>query len=706
MSDIYSNAVDLTDVPREKWRTDYIGDGYRSCCYLRDHDNNGQIILFGYDKNDNRKTFICPWKSHIKFNVKYETNELDIYDRFVETRYFNNTSTRHNYLESVGDSIKVIECDRPEIEFLHAMFDDVALEHNFNRQPLRVFFYDIETEIGQTFEYPKTAGQRINAITIYDTLTEKYYVWTLSTQEIKITEHPLTDLPNDKFEIFYFQSDRESRMLEHFLSWWERNYPDVTCGYNSQAFDLPYIVRRIENVLGKEDAKRLSPIGRYRIKNNNLDNARANKQAEILAEIDGIFDADFLVLYRDKFKVKSPLDGGYSLNNVGEAEDLGQKVEYEGSLKEFYETDWCRFINYNIRDVDLLRRLEEKCKLVPLVRLITSAGLNNYNSIYSSISYLIGSLSQFSKTKMNRTMVSYSSKNDDKCGKYEGAYVFEPVPGIYKGGIGAVDFSSLYPNSIRSINLSPETTIGHLNSDWFGYTTDESPVFSDNNEFVLHNKNCELLKRVIKCMIKDLVAESGISLDDKDAIRRLAIENNIILTPSQRNITVTRDQVNALLKKYCIITRNNDIIVRHAFKRGVVAEWCAFFYNYRKSLKNEMARLDHMLYTNEIVGDDVVKTKTTIQNLNDGQQSTKIRLNSIYGCLGCSFSPIFDADLAQSITRQGKFCNRNASIYYKNMIKTSYHTNDDYIYTISGDTDSCEYHQRIYVIKNDNCMNG
>lgn len=688
--------VNLGDVPIDQWRTDYIGDGYRSCCYSTDH-GNGSIILFGYDRNNEPTTFICPWKVHVKYTVVYEpkSKELDIFGRHVETRYFNTASQRRKFVEG-ATGINIIECDKPEIEFLHAMFDKVALEPYFNKMPLRIFFYDIETEIGRTFEYPKTAGQRINAITIYDTKTEKFYIWSLSSEEVRITESPLDEYSPDRFQIFYFD-DNESRMLQNFLNWWERNYPDVTCGYNSQAFDMPYIVRRLENVLGEDEAKRISPVGRYNIKENNLENERANKQAEILVDVAGIFDADFLILYRDKFKVKSPLDGGYSLNNVGEAEELGKKVEYEGSLKEFYETDWSRFVNYNIRDVELLYRLERKCKLIPLTRSITSSGLNNYGSIYSSISYLIGSLSQFSKTTMGRTMVSYKAKDDVKTSKYEGAFVFEPIPGIYRGGIATVDFNSLYPNTIRSINISPETNIGHLMDDWFGYTSDESPVMSDVKEFTMTLKNPRLLKKVVQLQLVKAAKERGIPLTDKEALSNLVKELGLVSSYGKK-IRVTRKQVEDLVNSYCIITRNNDILVKHEVQRGVVSEWCGYFFNKRKATKKMMAALEDKIYNKEITDpEEIAKTKAEIQNLNDTQQSIKIMINSIYGCLGTQFSPIYDADLAQSITRQGKFCNRNASLFLKNLYISRYGESEKYIHTVSGDTDSCTYSTKIHI---------
>ena len=157
-----------------------------------------------------------------------------------------------------------------------------------------------------------------------DSFTEKFYTWSLNHAEISFKEDPLKDYPKDKFVFFEFHDD-EVRLLEHFLNWIESNYSDVVYGWNIKAYDIPYIVRRIENVLGKQEAKRLSPVGRYIIKEVNHDNERADVSAEIEVIIAGLFIADGLILYRDKFMLAHP-DGGYSLDNIGEVEECGKKI--------------------------------------------------------------------------------------------------------------------------------------------------------------------------------------------------------------------------------------------------------------------------------------------------------------------------------------------------------------------------------------------
>lgn len=697
MFNINNIAVNLTNVPPSEWRTKYIGDGYRYCCSRSvGRDKKCEIILFGYDKNNNPCVFRCPHKPHIAYVVSYKTENKDIFGRYIAYRYFESTSHRKNYIDSCNGSLKIVECLRPEAEFLHMMFDDVALNDDFNKQELRIHYIDIETEISEKFEKPKDARNKINLMTIYDTKTEKYYTWSLHHVNLNLdddkdekgnilNECPLKDYDKDRFEIFEFY-DNEARMLEHFLDWFEDNYPDVLCGFNSQSYDTPYIANRIKNVLGESDMKRLSPVRQVYIRENNLENERSNKQAEILVDIGGIFSADELVLYRDKFKINQPMDGGNSLDNIGEVEVGIHKIHYKGmkapngktvhSLKDLYEYDWDKFVKYNIMDVHVLRMVEEKVKLIPLARSITSIGLSNSDSIYASIGYIIGSLIMFSKTQMNSIFLSYKGEKSSSI-PYEGAYVFEPIPGLYKGGICTVDFNSLYPSSIQAMNLSPETYVGKISrfpildpktQDF----TMEPPICLEYSGLVERNSD-----------EKEMLNRHGYQFDDQKLDKFYLLPAN-----GSAQKVITREQLLKLLDEKCIFTRNNTLFLKHKIKKGVISEWCRHFYALRKSTKKNMQGLEMDIYNKKISENDIPITKETIQNLDTKQQAIKILINSCYGIIGTPFSPCYNVYCAQSITRTGKFCNTSASVFIKNYFKENYNIPDNYIHTVSGDTDS------------------
>ena len=631
---LISNAIYLDDVPKDEWRKIYIGPGYRSVSYKVDAMRQGQIILFGYDHAENPKTFIMPWNSHVKYAVKYETPEKDIYDRFVATKEFKNSFERKKWVEA-ATGISIVECLRPEQEVLHFLFDDDVLQEGFNKQPLRLHYFDIETEISDSFEEPADARNRINMMTIYDTVTEKYYTWMLQHAEVDFKDEPLCHYPKDKFIVFEFNDD-EPAMLEHFISWNEDNYPDCRISWNGKAYDEPYLVRRVENVLGKAAAQRLSPVGKYFIKEVNHDNKRTDVSAKIEVNIDGMFIADALVLYRDKFGISKP-DGGFSLDNIGEVEGCGHKLHYDGTLKDLYLKDWQRFYEYNVRDVDLLKRIEEKCKMLPLARLITSFGLSQYPTIYSSMSYLIGSLITFAKIEMDRVMCSYIGEKHHFDG-FEGAFVFPAQQGLYNGGNGTCDYASLYPSTLRSINASPETYRGKVLIHFADDAGTPLPI-NEKNElyFDIFDDNIAKASNVLGYSIK---------------------------LPNGKRQSITLDSLRNWIEKHGIYTANNTLFIKHEEKWGVIAKWCEYFYTQRKATKKRMSPIYMKLHdenTSSLSQEEISSLEEQYENLNSRQGAFKNMLNSIYGILGNNFSPIANIDMAQSITRQGRLANIESS---------------------------------------------
>lgn len=664
------DAIYLLDVPEEKWG-DYIGKGYRSVTYKLDQDKNGRIVLLGYDKENNEKTFICPHKCHVKYVVKYKTNETDVYGRYVTTKYFNNTKERHFWMEK-NQGLTIVECYRPEQEFLQKMFYDCVFDSDFNKQWMRTACLDIETEISDVFPEPSLAEQRINMITVYDNKDDMFHTWSLDDCVVEFHDEPLCHEPKERFDLRVFQGN-EKRMLFDFLQWWEDCQFTCVMAYNGRAFDIPYIIRRLENVLGKPQASRFSPVGTYRIKEVNHDNERADVSASIEVIVDGLFTCDLLLLYRDKFKIAQALDGGYSLDNVCEHEGLGNKIKYDGTLKELYMNNYQKFYEYNVRDVDLVKRLDEKCKMSMLARQIISFGLCNYDSIYSSIGYLIGSVTVFTKSKDKSLVFNSYLKEKKVFDGFEGAFVFPTTPGVYRGGIGVIDFASLYPSNIRSINASPETYVGKL---------------------LIYRNNAG----TITCNQKD---EKFFNVNDDTVTSDPTIVKYELKLPNGNRKAITLSQIKELLETKCIYTANNTLFLKHEIKHGMIAQWSEFFYNLRKQTKKKMLNLIHTLRSDKSKDwseDKKAKTEIEIEILDTMQMAYKIMINSIYGMFGTGFSPIANQDIAQSVTRQGQLCNKSASKYILKLFKRRFNAQDDYNVTIGGDTDTLSKDTKIDIM--------
>ena len=635
--------------PCGKYNLDDVGDGYRSVAFLPPNNyggksGTGHMVLFGFDKQGNEKTFVFPFCPSVKYEVNRKTSEKDLYGKYIETKWFDDTNSRRRWCEENEDKVKIITCYQPEQEFLVDIFGPRVYKHlddgklvvnsDFNNQKLRYHFFDIEIAIENEFPEPKDAKYPINLITVYDNFTEKFYSWALDqTISNTITEYPV--------ELRKFHDEKD--LLMDYVEWNEQNRPSVLIGYNSKFFDLYYIMRRLENVFGKKVAKRMSPVGKYRYQ---IDKKNYNKT---FATVQGVSNIDFMFLYRDKFMIKASLDGGYSLNNVAKNEVNDQKIHYDGSMLDFYKQNFQKFWEYNVQDVNLVVKLEEKLKLVSIARKITSFGCAPLEAIYGTISYIVSSLDIYSRVNFNRYFSTYSKINKDhNTEKYRGAFVFPTYAGLYKQGVGTVDVNSLYPSTARCLNLSPETLVGMLKEREDGSKYIETP--------------------------------------DKDS------EHNI-----------TEEQLNELLETKCILAKNNALFLKHEVKRGIFAEWCGEFFNLRKTFKKALAK-------NEEAIRNLKQEQSSIENITEEQKQAfkkkiydigvqkeinhatqyalKILINSAYGTLGTSFSPIYDVRLAEAITMNGQFCNRSTSVFINKLFQKEYNCPTDFNVTISGDTDS------------------
>jgi len=560
----------------------------------------------------------------------------------------------------------------------------VVFEPDFNNQPMRVQSLDIETEISDQFMKPSVADNRINMITVHDSLTDKFYTWSLQHCDIDFKEAPLDKYPKDKFMLFEF-NDSEYKMLEHFIDWLDSNRADVLYGWNIKGYDIPYLYTRLGKVLSRKDADRLSPVGRCYVKEVNHDNARADVAAEIEVNIDGVFQSDGLLLYRDKFKIAgSTLDGGYSLDNVGEYEGLGHKIKYKGSLKDLYVKDWQRFYEYNVRDVDLCKRVDDKCKLTSLARRIASIGLCNYDSIYSSLGYLIGSCVAFAKHKMGGLVFKSYLKERHNFAGFEGAFVFPCIAGIYKDGIGCIDFASLYPSIIRALNISIETYVGKV------------LIYFKNAS---GNVTCDPDHEVKFDPFNDGDSEWG--EDETGARARVTINAGdpeidhfelMLPGPQRQRKMLSLSQLRGMIETKCIWTPNNTLFLKHEIKEGVIAKWCEFFYSQRKANKKKELKIFHDLHNEEFVAAlkpgerEVLETK--MENYHALQMALKICINSIYGATGTSFSPIADPNISQTITRMGRFANMSSAKFVHDEFVRRYGADPNYVTASSGDTDS------------------
>ena len=314
-------------------------------------------------------------------------------------------------------------------QYIRKEFSD---EVDYHIDQMKIYALDIEVQCENGFPDVEAAAEEMLSITIKDMVTKKFYIWAVREFE---TEH----------EHYIYDSERD--MLKGFLEWWVHNTPDILTGWNVNLYDVPYIARRLNRILGEKWMRSLSPWNRA-----NEREIYVQGRKNYAYDVSGINILDYLDLYR-KFTYSN--QESYRLDHIAFVE-LGQRKldhsEYE-NFRDFYTRDWQKFIEYNIQDVELIDRLEDKMKLLELAITMSYDAKVNFEDVYSQVRMWDTMIFNYLADK---NIVPPPRKGSKKDEKYAGAYVKEPVPGKYDWVV-SFDLNSLYPHLIMQYNISPET---------------------------------------------------------------------------------------------------------------------------------------------------------------------------------------------------------------------------------------------------------
>ena len=309
---------------------------------------------------------------------------------------------------------------------------------------INVTTVDIETAFSDGFPRPEEALEEILAITLKSSRSDKYIVFGMKDYQPQQSELGL--------EIEYFQFYNEKTMLSAFLEWWKEpfNTPDVITGWNSRFFDIPYIVNRLARILGEEETRHLSPWGKI--------DQRVVKimgREQLTFDIVGISSLDYMDLFK-KFAYTYGNQESYSLNHISSVVLGEKKLDYSdvGNLMDLYENDFQKYIDYNIKDVELVSRMDEKLGLIDLVMTMAyMAGVNYSDTLGTTAIWDCIIFRELMKKK-----VAVPQPKQHKKSAFVGGYVKEPHVGMHEW-VMSFDLNSLYPNIIIQYNMSPETLI-------------------------------------------------------------------------------------------------------------------------------------------------------------------------------------------------------------------------------------------------------
>jgi len=307
---------------------------------------------------------------------------------------------------------------------------------DFDMSKMFIATIDIETQCENGFPDPQLAEEEVLAITIKNHQNKKIMVFGVGKFE------------TDREDVTYVECESEVHLFKEFLAFWESDFPDCITGWNSEFFDLPYVANRILKLFGEDELKRLSPWGS--VQSRDVYKMGRNQQTY---NIQGVSALDYLDLYR-KFTYSA--QESYRLDHIAKVE-LGDSKDgnpYD-TFREWYQKDFQSFIEYNIQDVEIVDKLEDKMKLIELCLTMAYEAKVNIVDVLGSVKYW--DILIYNHLRENNIVIPQKIHNE-KVEQFEGAYVKDPQLGLHKW-VMSFDLNSLYPHLIMQYNISPETLV-------------------------------------------------------------------------------------------------------------------------------------------------------------------------------------------------------------------------------------------------------
>jgi DNA polymerase elongation subunit (family B) len=333
------------------------------------------------------------------------------------------------------DGFEIYGNDRYIYQYISEKYPEDEIKFDISKIKLVTLDIEVASEAG--FPDVESASEEILSISIQDYTTKKIITWGVKP------------FNNTRKDVTYHYCPSEYELLNHFINYWMVDVPDVITGWNIQLYDVPYICKRLNRVLGEKLMKRFSNWGLV-----TESEIFINGRKHTTFDVGGLTQLDYLDLYK-KFTYK--VQESYRLDYIAEVE-LGQKKldhsEFD-TFKDFYTQGWQKFIEYNIVDVELVDRLEDKMKLIELALTMAYDAKVNYADVFYQVRMWDNIIYTYLK---KRNIVIPPKNRNQKDEKYAGAYVKEPIPGLYDWVV-SFDLNSLYPHLIMQYNISPETLV-------------------------------------------------------------------------------------------------------------------------------------------------------------------------------------------------------------------------------------------------------
>ena len=539
---------------------------------------------------------------------KRPTQFKTLHGQFLEPKKFDSIRDAKDFVQKYSN-IPGAPIIYGNTKFEYAFIADQHADMvEWDQDKISIGVIDIEVGSENGFPDPYLANEPITAICLHY-INGVSYVFGCGDFENK-----------DPKNVTYVKCKDEWSLCKAFLSLWQSKLPDVITGWNTKFFDIPYLVNRFRKILGEDEAKKLSPW-------NYISERKAivNGRQLISYNLVGVESLDYIELYK-WYAPGGKSQESYRLDNIAQVE-LGEgKISYDEyeNLHSLYRLNYQLFIEYNIKDVHLILKLEDKLKLIELALTLAYDTKCNYEDVFAqtrmwdsmSYSYLL-----------NKGIIVPPRINKEKDGMFEGAYVKEVQVGRHDW-VASFDLNSLYPHLMMQYNISPETLIDASN-----YTDTMRKIISDGVS-------------VEKMLLKQ------VDLSE--------LEEGFTMTPNGQFY-------------------RTDI-------QGFLPKMCQDMYEDRKKFKKMMLTAKQE-YENEKDDSKKYEIEKRIARFNNLQLAKKVSLNSAYGAMGSQYFRFYDLRNAVGVTTAGQLSIRwieaKVNQYMNKILGT-----EDNDYVIASDTDS------------------
>jgi DNA polymerase elongation subunit (family B) len=544
------------------------------------------------------------YKPSLFIPAKKQTEFTTLQGEYLERKTFETIREARDFVkryEEVGN-FKIFGNNKYEYAFIADQQKGMV---EYDQEKISIAVIDIEVGSENGFPDPYLANEPITAVCIR-------YV------NGRTIVYGCGDYINNDEHVTYIKCKDEWSLCKKFLEDWSENCPDILTGWNIKFFDIPYLYNRFMKILGEDDAKKLSPWG--------LINERkvfAMNRENIAYELLGVATWDYIELYR-WYAPGGKSQESYRLDAIASVEIGDNKLSYDeyDSLHELYRLNYQKFIEYNIKDVDLILRLEDKLKLIEMGLTLAYDTKCNYEDIFAQTRMWDALIYN---NLLEKKIIVPPKTHSQKSERFEGAYVKDPQIGMHHW-VASFDLDSLYPHLMMQYNISPETLVNPED-----YTPEMRSIIS-----------------------------SGVSVDK--------------LIDKKLNLSGLKDVT---------LTPNGQFF--RTDKQGFLPKMLEDMYEDRKKFKKLMLKAKQD-YENETDDSKKYEIEKRIARYNNLQLAKKVGLNSAYGAMGSQYFRFYDLRQAIAVTTAGqlsiRWIEKKLNEYMNSILKTD----SDYVIASDTDS--------------------